>query len=82
MLSLITSGLLLAQGPVCGGLYGTTPENSLFTGCFIPSGRGDGSGAQIRIDPIFSPSGYRATPVPPTTLPTYQQPTAYPVYRQ
>ena len=81
MLSLIASGLLLAQGPVCGGLYGTTPENSPFTGCFIPSGRGDGSGAQIRIDPIFSPSGYRATPVPPTTLPTYQQPTTYPVYR-
>ena len=63
----LTALVLLAQGPVCGGLYGTTPDNSLIRGCFIPSGRGDGSGAQIFVDPL-APNGYRAKPVPPRQL--------------
>jgi len=65
MLSLITSGLLLAQGPVCGtGPLQATPEQASFTGCFIPSGRMDGSGAQIFVDPL-GPNGFRAKPIPP-----------------
>jgi len=43
--------VLLAQGPYCGtGLLQVTPEQASFTGCFVPSGRGDGSGAQIFVD--------------------------------
>jgi hypothetical protein len=57
--------VLLAQGPVCGtGPLQVTPEQALFTGCFIPSGRMDGSGAQVFIDPL-APNGYRAKPIPP-----------------
>lgn len=62
---------LLAQGPLCGGLYNIRPEDAPFTGCFIPSGKGDGSGAQIRMDPLFSPSGYNTTPVPAPQLPQF-----------
>jgi hypothetical protein len=63
-LTALTALVLLAQGPVCGGLYGTTPESSPIVGCFVPSGRGDGSGAQIFVDPL-GPNGYRAKPIPP-----------------
>ena len=72
----LLAAVLIAQAPLCGGLYKMTPEDAPLTGCFIPSGRGDGSGAQIRIDPIFSPSGYRATPVSPTSLPLWQPATS------
>lgn len=71
--ALLAIPLLLAQGPLCGGMFNTTPENSPLTGCFMPSWKGDGSGAQIRMDP-FSPSGYRATPVLPPELPRYIPP--------
>ena len=72
--ALLAAGLLLAQGPLCGGLYDIRPEDAPFTGCFIPTWNGDGGGAQIRIDPLFSPSGYRATPVKPPELPRYIPP--------
>lgn len=69
----IAAAVLLAQGPLCGGLYDLRPEDAPFTGCFVPSWKGDGSGAQIRVDPL-SPSGYRATPVLPHQLPRYTPP--------
>jgi hypothetical protein len=70
----VLSLLLLAQAPLCGGLYNITPEDAPYTGCFVPSGRGDGSGAQIRMDPLFSPSGYRATPIQGPQLPQLTPP--------
>jgi hypothetical protein len=70
---LLVIPLLLAQGPYCGGVHNLRPEDAPFTGCFVPSGRGDGGGAQLRMDP-FSPSGYRATPVLPPELPRYIPP--------
>lgn len=72
-MALLAAGMLLTQGPLCGGLYDIRPEDAPFTGCFVPSSKGDGSGAQLRLDP-FSPSGYRATPVPPRELPQYIPP--------
>lgn len=73
MLTALLLAQLIAQGPPCGYWLGAeiTPENTPLTGCFIPSWRGDGSGAQLRIDQ-FSPSGLRATPVPPTPWPQFQ----------
>jgi hypothetical protein len=57
--------VLLVQAPACGtGPLQVTPEQASFTGCFIPSGRGDGSGAQLFVDPL-APNGYRAKPIPP-----------------
>jgi hypothetical protein len=76
--ALLAIPLLLAQGPLCGGTFNIRPEDTPFTGCFVPSGRGDGGGAQIRMDPL-APSGYRATPVPPRELPQYIPP--QPLYR-
>lgn len=76
---MIFSALLIAQAPLCGGLYGITPETSILnTGCFVPSGRGDGSGAVIRMAPQLSPGPYQAEPVPPETAPSWQSP--YPAY--
>ena len=72
---LAAAAVLLAQGPMCGGLYGMTPDNAPYTGCFVPSWKGDGSGAQIRMDPLLSPSGYRATPIPPRRQPWDPVPT-------
>ena len=74
---LAAAAVLLAQGPMCGGQHDLRPDDTalLLTGCFIPSGRGDGSGAQIRIDPLLSPSGYRATPIPPRRQPWDPAPT-------
>ena len=73
----ITALVLLAQGPQCGtGILQATPEQAFVTGCFVPSGRMDGSGAQIFMDPL-GPNGYRAKPVPPRQLnwdPFNQQP--------
>ena len=61
----ITALVLLAQGPQCGtGILQATPEQAFVTGCFVPSGRMDGSGAQIFVDPL-APTGYRAKPIPP-----------------
>ena len=71
---LLAIPLLLAQGPLCGGIYNLRPEDAPYTGCFVPNWNGDGGGAQIRIDPLFSPSGYRATPVPAPQLPQYITP--------
>jgi hypothetical protein len=71
------AAVLIAQAPLCGGLYNITPDDAPFTGCFIPSWRGDGSGAVIKSDPLLSPSGYRATPVPPRSLPLWGPPTTY-----
>lgn len=60
--------MLIAQAPLCGGLYGLTPEQAPYTGCYVPGWPGSTGGAQIRVDPL-SPSGYRATPVLEPELP-------------
>ena len=68
---MITTALLIAQlaAPYCGWNYGAvmTPENTPYTGCYVPSQSGEG-GAVLREDP-FSPGGLRATPVGPRQLP-------------
>ena len=76
---LAAAAVLLAQGPMCGGQYDLRPDDTalLLTGCFIPSGRGDGSGAQIKVDPL-SGSGYRATPVPKRPMPWDPAPPTWP----
>jgi len=78
----IVPALLIAQAPLCGGFYGITPETSIHnTGCFVHSGRGDGSGAVIRMAPQLSPSPYQAEPVPPATAPSWLSPfPGYPPY--
>ena len=73
----LIAAVLIAQGPYCGtGPLQVTPQQAPFTGCYIPSWRGDGSGAVIKSDPL-APNGYRATPVPPRVLPLWQPPTSY-----
>lgn len=65
--------LLIAQlaGPPCGYHLGgwVSPQSAPFTGCTLTNGAGRPT-VNLRLDP-FSPSGVRAEPLPPQTLPVF-----------